>query len=182
MEQHDARIGDEDWDAVYRRVRPRLLAYARRRLDRDAAEEAVSETLARAVTAAARYEERGLGVDAWLFGICRNVVLDSQRQIGRRRTRSEAAAWTPDDPGPLDAVIGAEDAVQLRRAFAQLPEADRELLELRVVAGLDAEAVAELLGKRAGAVRMAQSRALAKLRQLLAGDDVSAGLNAGAGR
>jgi RNA polymerase sigma-70 factor (ECF subfamily) len=170
VERRVATIGDEAWDAVYRRARPRLHAYARRRLPGPEAEEAVSETLARAVAAAPRYRDRGLGVDAWLFGICRNVVLDAQRRSARRRGR-EVAAWSPDDPGPLDAVLGAEEATLLRRAFALLPDGDREVLELRVVAGLEAEAVAEVLGKRAGAVRMAQSRALARLRALLEEED-----------
>jgi RNA polymerase sigma-70 factor (ECF subfamily) len=73
----------------------------------------------------------------------------------------------PDAPGPLDHVLGREEATGLRRAFDRLAEEDRELLELRVVAGLDAAEVGRVLGKRAGAVRQAQSRALARLRVLL---------------
>jgi RNA polymerase sigma-70 factor, ECF subfamily len=160
--------GAEPWDAVYRRVRPRLDAYCRRRLPADAAEDAVSETLARAVAGRHRYRDRGLGIDAWLFGICRNVVLDAQRRAGRRRQGVPAeAAWSPHAPGPLDHVLGAEEADALRVAFAQLGESDREVLELRVVAGLDADATASVLGKRPGAVRMAQARALSRLRALL---------------
>jgi DNA-directed RNA polymerase specialized sigma24 family protein len=41
------------------------------------------------------------------------------------------------------------------------------LLELRVIAGLSAEQVGEMLGYNAGAVRTAQSRALAHLRELM---------------
>lgn len=167
--------GDEPWEAVYRRVRPRLDAYTRRRLPADAAEDAVSETLARAVAALPRYRDRGLGIDAWLFGICRNVVLDAQRRAGRQRGGvPPAAAWSPHQPGPLDHVLGAEEADAMRLAFAQLSEADREVLELRVVAGLDAEASAAVLGKRPGAVRMAQARALARLRALLVEQDIGA--------
>jgi RNA polymerase sigma-70 factor (ECF subfamily) len=156
-------------------VRPRLDAYARRRLPADAADDAVSETLARAVAAFPRYRDRGLGIDAWMFGICRNVVLDAQRRAGRRRGGiPAAAAWSPHEPGPLDHVLGAEEADALRLAFAQLSEADRDVLELRVVAGLDAEATAAVLGKRPGAVRMAQARALARLRALLVEQDLGA--------
>ena len=52
-------------------------------------------------------------------------------------------------------------------AFARLRPEERDLLELRVTAGLDAEEVATVLGKRPGAVRMAQARALARLRTFL---------------
>ena len=52
----------------------------------------------------------------------------------------------------------------MRVAFGQLGDDDRELLELRVHAGLSADEVGRLLGKRPGAVRMAQARALQRLR------------------
>jgi len=59
----------------------------------------------------------------------------------------------------------------VRRCFSLLSEKERELLELRVVAGLSAEQVAAVLKKRPGAVRSAQSRALAHLRTLMEQDD-----------
>ena len=63
--------------------------------------------------------------------------------------------------------MSAEEAAAVRRAFALLSDDDRELLELRVVAGLSAEESAGVLGRRPGAVRMAQSRALSRLRRHL---------------
>jgi RNA polymerase sigma-70 factor (ECF subfamily) len=163
----EGRIGEESWDAVYRRVAPRLTAYCRRRLPAGDAEDAVSETMARAYAAAPRYRDRGLGVDAWVFGIGRNVVLDAQRRAGRHDPARVVGAWSPDEPGPLDAVLGDEEAGLLRLAFSRLTPEEQEVLELRVVAGLEADQVASVLGKKAGAVRMAQSRALARLRTLL---------------
>ena len=67
-----------------------------------------------------------------------------------------------------EVTLADEEAADLRAAFAALPAADREVLALRVIAGLSADDVARVLGKRAGAVRMAQSRALGKLRSALA--------------
>ncbi len=60
----------------------------------------------------------------------------------------------------------------MRRAFGRLTDDEQELLELRVVGGLSADEVGEVIGKRAGAVRMAQARALSRLRSLL--EEVSA--------
>jgi len=163
------RAGNSDpdaWEALYRRVYPALLAYASRRLDRERAQDAVAETMARAVGAIGRFRWKGGGFDAWLFGILRHVVVDLHRERGR-----DLAARVPAEAshgGPLDQVLGDEETDALRRAFASLDEEDREVLELRVVAGLAAEDVGEVLGKRAGAVRMAQSRALARLREQLA--------------
>ena len=52
-------------------------------------------------------------------------------------------------------------------AFEQLSEDDREVLELRVVGDLSSDEVAEVIGKKPGTVRMAQARALDRLRTLL---------------
>ena len=64
-------------------------------------------------------------------------------------------------------VLAREEAASLRKAFEQLSPSEQELLELRVVGGLSADDVGSVLGKRAGAVRMAQARALDRLRVLL---------------
>jgi RNA polymerase sigma-70 factor (ECF subfamily) len=163
-----ARGGDRDaWEALYRRAYPRLLAYAGRRLDADSAREAVSETMARAVANIGRYRHvpGSGGFDGWLFGICRHVVLDDQRAAGRRGYGPPPEGVDHADPG--ESIVSAEEAAAVRQAFALLSDDDRELLELRVVAGLSAEEAASVLGRRPGAVRMAQSRALERLRKHL---------------
>lgn len=152
------------WESIYRRIYPGLLAYARRRLpSREQADDAVSETMLRAFHGISRFAWRDGGFDAWLFGICRNVVLESQR--ARMRYADVPVPDSVDSrPGPLDVVVADEEAAGVRAAFARLSPDDQEVLELRVIGGLDAKAVAAVLGKRPGAVRMAQSRALVKLR------------------
>ena len=164
-----ARAADQGaWETLYRRVYPRLLAYARRRLDPDGAREAVSETMARAVANIDRYRPvpGSGGFEGWLFGICRHVVLDAQRAAGRRGYDLPPEGVAHVDPA--EGLVSAEEAAAVQRAFALLSDGDRELLELRVVAGLSAEQAAAVLGRRPGAVRMAQSRALARLRRHLA--------------
>jgi len=164
-----ARDGDEAaWDALYRAVYPRLLAYAQRRLSSpDAARDAVSETMARAITKIDRFTWTAGGFEAWLFGILRHVVLDAQRAAGRRTHVPMVIDRASDEPSPLDQVLNDEEAAAVRIAFARLDPAEQELLELRVVSRLSAEEVASVIGKRPGAVRTAQSRALARLRVLM---------------
>jgi RNA polymerase sigma-70 factor, ECF subfamily len=167
-----ARTGDPDaWEALYRRSYPRLLAYARRRLPTtDLAHDAVGEAVTRAVAGIERFRGQGGGFDAWMYGIVRHVVLDLQR-----RSRREGPGAVPDAPdlagGPGDTVLGREEAARLRAAFARLDPDDREILELRVVMGLSSEEAAAALGRRPGAIRMAQSRALGRLRALLEAGD-----------
>ena len=161
------RAGDPlSWETLYRRVYPSMLAYAKRRVaTTEEAQDAVSEALTRTVAGIDRLGATGASPESWLFGVLRHVVLDRQRSSYRSRdlpTRREIA--TTD---PLEAVVLGEEHDAVRSAFARLTEHDRELLELRVVAGLSADEVAEVLDMRPGAVRTAQSRALERLRGLL---------------
>jgi DNA-directed RNA polymerase specialized sigma24 family protein len=58
---------------------------------------------------------------------------------------------------------------EVRALLLRLPPDQRRILELRL-AGLTGPEIAAVLGKRLGAVKVAQSRAIARLRQILADD------------
>ena len=155
------------WETIYRRVYPRLRAYVAGRVGRDHAEDLVNETMARAVSAIDRFECGPAGIDGWLFGIARRVTADHLRHNERERRAIGRIRPDLDEVAPGEALELSEEAALVRKQFALLPAAERELLELRVVAGLSSEQCADVLGKRPGAVRMAQSRALANLRRLM---------------
>ena len=78
----------------------------------------------------------------------------------------------PDLPdrclGPEDTAVAGVDARLARILLATLPDSQRRLLLLRVVAGLSAEDTGYVLDMSPGAVRVAQQRALARLRALAA--------------
>jgi len=163
-----ARQGDADaWEALYRRVHPRLVAFAYRRLhDRDLAAEPVSDTMLRAVAAMNTYSGTDTGFDAWLFGICRHVVADLQRAM-YRRLPTRRVHHDIEEAGPAEQLVADEERTLLRAAFVRLDPDEQELLELRVVAGLTSAEAATILGKQPGAVRMAQLWALSRLRMFL---------------
>ena len=169
-----ARAGDEEaWSLLYRRVYPRLRAYVSHRAGPEHTEDLVSETMTRAVGSMGRFTLGAAGFDGWVFGIARRVTADHHRRAARaRRHAGSAAAVSTDHSAPLDeglVVLDEHDAVQA--AFGRLSNDDQELLHLRVVAQLSADDTAKVLGKRPGAIRTAQSRALARLRRLLEQDD-----------
>lgn len=158
-----ARHQDPDaWETLYVAVYPRLLGYANRRVGRERAGDVVAETMARAVASIERFDPTGTGFDAWLFGICRHVVADTHRRSTRDDGRRAPAPPPVDDIS--DGLESDEEAAAMREAYTRLSDDDRDVLDLRVVAGLSAEDVAAVLGKQPGAVRMAQSRALDRLR------------------
>lgn len=165
-----AKRRDPDaWEAIYRRAHPALFGFALRRLgDREAAEDAVSETMTRALAKIDDYEDLQPGVEAWLTGVLRNVVRETWRSTDRHR--HPPTLPVPVAPsGPGEQQLLDEEALAVRRAFDALAADEQEVLDLRVVQGLSAEDVAHVQGRRAGAVRMAQHRALAHLRSLVDG-------------
>jgi RNA polymerase sigma-70 factor (ECF subfamily) len=142
------------------------MGYLMLRLEnRDDAGEALSETFARAIDKASSFRGDAYGFRAWLFSIARNVSTDQHR----RRARLVMVADHPDtddrpQPSGEDLAILHEDIAEVRRGFSLLSPADQEVLWLRVCSGLSAADVGDVLGKKAGAVRMQQLRALETLR------------------
>lgn len=161
------RHDPDAWEALYRRMYRPLFGFARRRLfDDKAAEDAVSETMTRALDSIDRFTWQGGGFDAWLYGIARNVV----RELGRNRGRTPHLLHDDRasvERGPEDHAVADAETAAMRTAFGRLGPDDRELLELRIHGGLSSHDVGRLLGKQPGAVRMAQARALQRLRTIL---------------
>jgi RNA polymerase sigma-70 factor, ECF subfamily len=151
------------WEALFDRIYPRMLAYAERRVgSREDARDAVSEAFARMVKSLDGLTRPGVTPDGWCFGILHHVVADLQRRM--YRIRKGVPADIRFDGEVADALVLEDEHRAVRAAFAQLSPRDRDVLELRVVAGLGAEEVALILSMRPGAVRMAQLRALERLR------------------
>ncbi|MGA2306625.1 MAG: RNA polymerase sigma factor [Acidimicrobiales bacterium] len=168
-----ATAGDDAaWEALYRSLHPRLRAFFVRRVGDEHADDAVGETMMRAVASIDRFVWTDAGFDGWVFGIARHVAVDHHRRQDRVRRYHHISRMfsgnKTDGTAPVeqDLVIGDDQAL-IRDLFTQLTPAEQEVLELRVIAGLSAEHVGEVLGHKAGAVRTAQSRALAHLRQLM---------------
>ncbi|HEY0808031.1 MAG TPA: sigma-70 family RNA polymerase sigma factor, partial [Pseudonocardiaceae bacterium] len=77
-------------------------------------------------------------------------------------------AEVPDEPeieaGPEQRAMRDEMTTRMAALLQVLPAKQREILVLRVVVGLSAEETADAVGSTPGAVRVAQHRALARLR------------------
>ena len=75
---------------------------------------------------------------------------------------------------PEEAALARERAQVMQDRLAALPEGQRRVVELRLV-GLSAPDIAEVFGMSVSAVKVAQWRAFKRLRDLLDGEDESAG-------
>jgi RNA polymerase sigma-70 factor (ECF subfamily) len=157
------------WEAAYVAYGKGLMGFLVLRLgDRDDAAEALSETYLRALEKVHNLRGGADSFRAWLFRIARNVATDRLR--ARNRIFLEADSEEAPDRitgGPAEQLIAAEDAAEVRAALAALPDDDREVVWLRVCAGLSSDEVGTIVGKKAGAVRMQQLRALEAMSKRL---------------
>jgi RNA polymerase sigma-70 factor (ECF subfamily) len=151
-------------------MRPRVLAFARRRLgDRDAAEDFANEALALTIEA---LRDGRLGdpdeAGGWVLATCRNLLRNETR---KRARRAQLAAVAQAGPPPSIAPLEPTDP-WLRLAFclAKLRERSRHVLLLSYAHDLDSREIGERMGMSAVAVRAARKRAVDALRTCLGGD------------
>src|SRR5919202_1169884 len=155
-----AETAERHLDDVYRY----LLVFTR---DASLAEDLAAETFERALRAWRRFDPRRSSARTWLCTIARSIALDHFRAEKRRRSRERAASDALGQVAPPD--LGLSPA--LERALAALSAADREVVALRIVLDLDAEAAARLLGISATACTTRLSRALKRLEELMSDDE-----------
>lgn len=124
------------------------------------------------VTALPTYRRDGRPFLAFVYGIAAHKVVDAHRAAGRSKSVpvAEIPETTSTAMGPEQNAVDTSVAATMAGLLATLPVNQQEILRLRVAVGLSAEDTAEALGMTAGAVRVAQHRALAKLRGILERD------------
>jgi RNA polymerase sigma-70 factor (ECF subfamily) len=165
-----ARNGDEDaFRTLYRQIQPRLLRYVRTLVGEEA-EDVTSEAWLHVARDIASFDGDIEGFRGWTATIARHRALDHLRYRKRRPVDNTPISEFGELPAGDDTAEAALDALSTQAALdliARLPPDQAEIIVLRVVVGLDATAVAKLVGKRAGAVRTAAHRGLRRLEQLL---------------
>src|SRR4029450_13724328 len=192
------RIADGDdgaFDILYHRFARPLYGLALRMLrDRSRAEDAVQETFASIWRSAASYRpERGPGAP-WLYAVARNAIVDRARTRGgdlrrdargggaargppvaRARARGEATFADPreavsPDAGPDERAQSSYTSWRVHRAVGDLPDHEREVLELAYWGGLSQSEGAQFLDIPLGTVKTRTRSGLARLADLLEGE------------
>jgi RNA polymerase sigma factor (sigma-70 family) len=134
------------------------------------ADDAVQEAFVRAWRAIDRFRP-GAPFRPWLLRIVANEARNRRRAAGRREAL--ALRWagqrpTGDVPTPEEATLAEEDRVVLLEALERLDERDRLVLSCRFLLGLSEAETAAVLDRPAGTVKSRTSRALVRLRGLMA--------------
>lgn len=168
-----ARRGSTDAvQDLLRQVRPAVLRYASARLGhRDVAEDVTQEVCIAVLAALPSYEDTGRPFRSFVFGIAAHKVADAHRAAYRSRdvVTDDLPEPRDDTPGPEELAVRSDEGRRAMDLLHRLPDDQAELLYLRVAAGLSAEEVGGVLGMSPGAVRVAQHRALNRLRELAGG-------------
>jgi RNA polymerase sigma-70 factor (ECF subfamily) len=175
-----AQRGDEDgFREVYRTVQPGLLRYLRVLVGNDA-EDVASEAWLQIARDLAKFTGTADGFRGWCATIARNRAMDHLRRSKSRPvaadTGVEVLEYLPAADDTAATAIELVDGNAALALIATLPPDQAEAVVLRVIVGLDAEAAAAVLGKRAGAVRTAAHRGLKTLAQRMAPQEIDAGV------
>ena len=166
-------------ESLLEQIRPMVVRYCRARLGRitghyHVADDVAQEVCIAVLSALPRYRDMGRPFASFVFGIAAHKVADAVRAAARLAVPTEELPDGPDEqPGPEETVVAWLEAQRARALLARLPQHLRELLILRVVTGLSAEETGNVLGMSAGAVRVAQRRALARLRALATEESIA---------
>jgi len=164
----DARQGDERAiAALYRALNPPLLRYLRHHAG-PVAEDLASEVWMALAPRLATFAGDESDFRALMFTIARRRVVDEHRRRGRRPATALLADYdAPAGESPEDLVVAGLTAQGAVEALAcHLPSDQAEIVLLRVLGDLDVAQVAAIVGKTNGAVRVAQHRALQRLREV----------------
>jgi RNA polymerase sigma-70 factor, ECF subfamily len=165
-----ARTGSEEaWTSLYRSLAPAVLGYVRANHGPDP-EDTMSEVFLQVARDLPGFEGDEPKFRAWVFTIAHHRLIDARRHSARRPVEPVAELPEPDYTVVSDAAeqalerIGAEE---VQRVLEALSPDQRAVLLLRIVGDLTIADVADVLGKRQGAIKQLQRRGLAAVKREL---------------
>jgi RNA polymerase sigma-70 factor, ECF subfamily len=149
---------------LYERYFHRVYAYViRRTRSREEAEDITSIVFERALVNLPKFEWRGAPFAAWLFRIAANAIVDQQQAAAR--DVQESPTSLPDAFEAAD----IERHAWLFQLVERLPDAQRQVIEMRFVEDRSIREIATALERSEGAVKQLQLRALENLRKDMEG-------------
>lgn len=160
-----ARQDERALDDAYAAYGPAVLAYARRYVGPDEADDVVQRTFLDAWRSASRYDPRQR-FSSWLFTIAHHRAVDVLRARRGTAVDIEALRELCGEDG-RETVEKYADAVDVRQALARVPEHERSVLELMYFEELTQRETAERLSLPIGTVKARASRGTRRLADIL---------------
>lgn len=170
-----AKAGAEwAWANLYRELAGPVTGYLRSRGAREP-EDLTSEVFLSAARSIPDFSGDSTSFRSWIFVIAHRRLIDERRYHGRRPDPAEL----PDDDSLGEGGNAETEALdhlvteEMKEAFESLTDGQRDVLALRIIAGLTLEQTAQVLGKRTGAIKALQRRALEALREVFDRENVT---------
>jgi len=164
----DIRDKEKKLEALHEIYYDRIARYIFVRVGNQAdAEDLACEVFLKALEALHSYKERGIPMQAWLFKIAHNLVVDHYRKSTRHKTVSIDRVSLIVESSTEEQMTADLEIARVVKALDMLTKSQRKVIELRFFGGLSSEEAGHVLNKRAGAVRELQSAAIKTLRNLL---------------
>ncbi len=158
---------------LFAELGPGVVGYFRNQGVRDA-DEFANEVFLRAFRRLGDFTGPEAAFRSWVFTIAHHLLVDDRRRNGRAPQLVELGAVAEIQGGDAEADgMRALSEHDIRQLLARLSPDQRDVITLRMVADLSIDDVARTLGKRVGAVKALQRRAVAALRREISGDAVS---------
>jgi RNA polymerase sigma-70 factor (ECF subfamily) len=160
------------FERLYRELSPTVASYLRWNGVADV-ESLTNEVMAQVHRNLGRFTGDGASFRSWVFTIAHHRMVDDRRARSRRPAVGDAEVQETSLVGNAenDALDALSDQ-QLLALLDRLSPDQRDVILLRIVADLSIEDVAAALGKRRGAVKSLQHRALAVLRRHLEREEI----------
>lgn len=164
-----AQQGDNiEIGAIYEQYHLSIFRYLYYRVgDLYTAEDLASEVFVHMIRSLNQFRPNSVSFQAWLYQIARNLAIDHYRK-SKVRNHTELEENLSSGEEALDSTIEKKlNNERLRRALNKLSNDQREVIELRFIAGMPISEVAQILHKSENAIKAHQRRGLAALRQIL---------------
>lgn len=155
--------------ALYDAFGSRALMTARRILKNDAdAADIVQETFVELWRRAADFDATRGSVRAWVVTIARTRAISRLRKLRLRQASPDPDPASKSEPSSPAAIVeGRQTLDRLSEALAQLPEAQREVVEIAYFEGLSQRETAARLDLPIGTIKSRTRLAMEKLAQSL---------------
>ena len=156
-------LDDQALSELYTHYHPKIVKFIYYRTNPKYAEDLASDVFVKVIRSIPKQHGN---FDAWIYRIARNVIIDKGRHLNSRpeaELTQEYAENVEDHKKQQDSVNSAMD---IHHALEQLNDEQREFLTLKFIQGLDNNDIADITGKKVGALRAMQFRALKALKDI----------------
>jgi RNA polymerase sigma factor (sigma-70 family) len=164
---------EEAFEALYRRYRPRIVAYVRGMCADHARAEDVAQEAFMSALRGLRSSDNEIAFRPWLYEIAKNACIDHMRRAGRSAEVSiDSEDFSPQEEGRISQSVSGTDAQVARRkeleslqmAFGDLPASQHQILVMRELEGLSYDRIGSRMGLSRPAVESLLFRARRTLR------------------